>query len=306
MMTQPSHSVDRRDFLRRAATCTGGAALLSTFPRTSLAESFTLPQAGKRIYTSVKWGMIEHPGSVLEKFQLCKGLGYTGMELISPVDGFTIEEINAASEATGMPVHGVVDMKHWDVRLSSPDEAVRDQAVDHVRQAIEDCHAMGGFSVLLVPGKVNGEGETHEDVWARSIVGIRQVLDTASKLGVRVLIENVWNGFCETPEQLRDYLDEIDSPWVGAYFDIGNVRKFSPSEEWIKVLGSRIVKLDVKDWGTQNGFCKIGDGDVNWQAVRQALGDIQFAGWCTAEVQGGGIDELRDIHSRMTKVLDLA
>jgi hexulose-6-phosphate isomerase len=280
--------------------------VLPTLTTTNVAANTSTPlTAGERIYTSVKWGMIEHPGSVLEKFQLCKNLGYTGMELISPVDGFTIEEIDAASASTGMPVHGVVDMKHWDVRLSSPDEAVRAQAVDHVRRAIVDCHAMNGFSVLLVPGKVNSNGESHDDVWARSIVGIREVLDTASKLGVRVLIENVWNGFCETPEQLRDYLDEIDSPWVGAYFDIGNVRKFGPSEEWIKVLGSRIVKLDVKDWGVQNGFCKIGDGDVNWPAVRQALDEIQFTGWCTAEVTGGGADELRDIHERMVKVLDL-
>jgi hexulose-6-phosphate isomerase len=204
-----------------------------------------------------------------------------------------------------MPVHGVVDMKHWDIRLSSPDAAVRTQAVEHVRQAIVDCHAMNGFSVLLVPGKVDVDSESHDDVWTRSILGIRQVLDTASKLGVRILIENVWNGFCEKPEQLRDYLDEIDSPWVGAYFDIGNVRKFGPSEEWIKVLGSRIVKLDVKDWRATDGFCRIGDGDVNWPAVRQSLDDIQFTGWCTAEVAGGGEDELRDILRRMIKVLDL-
>ena len=48
----------------------------------------------------------------------------------------------------------------------------------------------------------------------------RKVLPLASKLGVWILIENVWNGFCESPEQYRDYIDEIGSPWVGAYFDI--------------------------------------------------------------------------------------
>jgi len=127
----------------------------------------------------------------------------------------------------------------------------------------------------------------------------------ASKLGVRVLIENVWNGFCESPEQSRDYLDEIDSPWVGAYFDIGNCRKFGPSEDWIRTLGSRIVKLDCKDWGDTEGFCKIGDGDVDWPAVRQALSDIGFSGWCTAEVAGGGREVLTDIAQRMDRVLRL-
>ncbi len=300
-----THS-DRRKFLQTSLTCAAGAALLPTLGQTVLAaKPSTSDPAKERFFTAVKWGMIEHPGTVVEKFQLCKDIGYSGMELISPLDGFSVDEVNAARQSTGMPVHGLVDMKHWDIRLSSPDDATREQGVKYLRQAIEDSHAMGGFTVLLVPGKVDGDQETHDDVWKRSIVGIHQVLDTASRLGVQVLIENVWNGFCETPEKYRDYIDEIDSPWVSAYFDIGNVRKFGKSEDWIRALGKRIVKLDVKDWSAKDGFCKIGDGDVNWPQVRQALEEIQFSGWCTAEVQGGGADELRDIHKRMTAVLGL-
>jgi hexulose-6-phosphate isomerase len=194
-------------------------------------------------------------------------------------------------------------MRHWDVRLSSPDPKVRDQGVAILEQALRDAKAFGGFSVLLVPGSVTGPDETHDQVWQRSIVEIRKVLPLASKLGVRVLVENVWNGFCESAEQMRDYLDEIGSPWVGAYCDIGNCRKFGPSEGWIRTLGRRIVKLDCKDWGDTEGFCKIGEGDVDWPAVRQALAEIGFSGWCTAEVAGGGRDELADVAARMNRVL---
>ena len=133
--------------------------------------------------------------------------------------------------------------------------------------AIKDTNAFGGSSVLLVPGRVSGKDETHDHVWDRSIAEIRKVLPLASRLGVHVLIENVWNGFCEQPEQLRDYIDAINSPWVGVYFDIGNHQKFAASEKWVRVLVNRIVKLDVKDWGKKAGFCKLGDGDVDWSAV---------------------------------------
>jgi hexulose-6-phosphate isomerase len=255
-----------------------------------------------RLYKSVKWGMIQSPGSVIDKFRLCKELGFDGMELVSPTE-MTASEVRQESEATGMPVHGVVDMKHWNDRLSSPDPAMRERGRGYLEQALRDAKALGGDSVLLVPGVVRGPHENHDHVWERSIVEIRKTLPVASFLGVRILIENVWNGFCETPEQLRDYLDEIDSPWVGSYFDIGNARKFSPSEEWIRVLGPRIVKLDVKDWGVKNGFCKIGDGDVNWPAVRAALGGIGFTGWTTAEVAGGDRDRLADIAQRMNDSL---
>lgn len=291
-----SLSISRRRF---GATLAGGASVVAAGPRSLAAETNTLSTGS--LLTAVKWGMIDMEGSVADKFRLCKELGYDGMELISP-NNPPIETLRAAKTATGMPVHGVVNDRHWQVRLSAPDQPTRDEGRAILEQAIRDAAAMGGHSVLLVPGVVNDEA-THEQVWSRSIAEIRQALPLAASLGVRVLIENVWNGFCETPEQLRDYLDEIDSPWVGSYYDIGNAQKFSPSENWIRVLGSRIVKIDVKDWGVTAGFCKIGEGDVNWPAVRDALAEFGFSGWCTAEVDGGGRERLADIHRRMTIAL---
>ena len=155
--------------------------------------------------------------------------------------------------------------------------------------------------MLLVPGRVTGPDETHDDVWQRSIVEIRKVLPVASKLGIHILIENVGNGFCETPDQFRDYVDEIDSPWVGIYFDIGNARKFGPSEEWIRTLGSHIVKVDVKD-RNERGSCRLGEGDVNWPEVRRALADINFTGWATRE---GKDHSLADTAQLMDELLDL-
>lgn len=289
--------VSRRRFAATLATGAGAVCV----SRLGAAPALSAGDGGRRFLKAVKWGMIQSPGSPREKFRLCNDLGFDGMELVSPTD-IPAEECRAASEATGMPVHGLVNMKHWEVRLSSPDESVRDRGRAILEQAVRDAQAQGGHSVLLVPGVVNDEA-THDDVWSRSITQIRRAVPLAAALGVRVLIENVWNGFCETPEQFRDYLDEINSPWVGAYYDIGNSQKFSPSENWVRVLGARIVKLDVKDWGAEAGFCKIGDGDVNWPAVREALDEVGFAGWCTAEVAGGGRERLADVARRMDRVL---
>lgn len=301
MQIEPG-GIERRQFLATTA-CAVAAGFLA--PSLAIgAEDTSVPANRGRIFKSVKWGMIGGDGSVLEKFELCKRLGYDGMELEAP-SRHNLDEVLAASAVTGMPVHGTVGQKHWSVRLSSPDASVREEAREDLLTGLADTKNYGGDTILLVPGKVGGADETHDDVWNRSIEQIRLVLPTAAKLGVRVLIENVWNGFCETPERLRDYLDEIDSPWVGAYFDIGNVRKFGPSEDWIRVLGERIVKLDVKDWGQSNGFCKIGDGDVNWPAVREALAEIGFTGWCTAEVGGGGRERLAEIATNINRVLEL-
>ena len=293
----------RRRFIATVANTSAAVVAASVFSsEESKAQDVEAAPQDRAVLRSVKWGMIQTGGSVLDKFQLCKELGYDGMELISPTE-ISAKEIRAASESTGMPVHGLVDMKHWKVRLSSPDAQIRASGQRILDQAIADAKAFGGDSVLLVPGKVGGEDETHDHVWNRSIAEIRKSIPLAARLGVRILIENVWNGFCEMPDQLKDYVDEIDSPWVGVYFDIGNAQKFAPSEQWIKTLGARIVKLDIKDWGKENGFCKIGDGDVDWKAVNEALVETGFSGWSTAEVQGGDRERLEDIAKRMEGVL---
>ena len=294
----------RRRFIATVAATSAAVAAASVFSREeSRAQEVEAARQDRAVLRSVKWGMIQTGGSVMDKFRLCKELGYDGMELISPTE-ISAKEIRAASEATGMPVHGLVDMKHWEVRLSSPDSQTRASGQQILDQAIGDAKAFGGDSVLLVPGQVGGEDETHDHVWNRSIAEIRKSIPLAARLGVRILIENVWNRFCETPDQLKDYVDEIGSPWVGVYFDIGNARKFAPSEQWIKTLGARIVKLDIKDWSKENGFCKIGDGDVDWEAVNEALVETGFSGWSTAEVQGGDRGRLEDIAKRIERVLE--
>ena len=171
-----------------------------------------------------------------------------------------------------------------------------------LEQAVRDTHALGGSSVLLVPGVV-GKDATHQQCWERSTAEVKQVLPLCARLGVHVLMENVWNGFCMKAEQMAEYIDGFNSPWVGAYYDIGNHVKFGKSEHWVRTLGKRIVKLDVKDWGSKNGFCKIGDGDCDWPEVRKALEEIGFTGWSTAEVGGGGRERLAEIGSRMDRFL---
>ncbi len=264
------------------------------------------------INLSLKVGMVAGDASISDKFRLIRDLGYDAIELNSP-SNLARPEVLKARDETGLRIHGVVDSVHWNQRLSSPDPDTRANGLRALLGAIRDSHAFGGSSVLLVPGRVAGENETQDHVWHRSIEEINKALPLAADLGVHILIENVWNGFCythdgapdQTADQLAAYIDAIDSPWVGSYFDIGNHRKYGDPAQWIRTLGSRIVKLDVKDWSFTKGWTKIGEGDVNWPDVRQALRDINFTGWATAEVGGGDKSRLQEVLNNMRKVFDL-
>ena len=290
----PISSTSRRTFLASAAAAAAAPALFAAPPS---AEQ----RPGRPIYKSIKFNRLKGDNlSVLERFQIYKEVGFDGVEILSP-GGVDAKEAFAASQQTGLPIEGIVDSIHWNTRLSDPDPAVRAKGLEGLKTALRDAHFVRADSVLLVPGKVTGDNETHQQVWDRSIEQIHKAIPLASKLGVRILIENVWNGFAYDPNQLADYIDEIASPWVGMHFDIGNHRKYGKPEEWIRILGDRIVKLDAKGWGKEKGFCRIGEGDVNWPAVREALDDIGYTGWCAAEVKGGGRERMQDIVRRMNK-----
>ena len=200
----------------------------------------------------------------------------------------------------------MVDSIHWGVTLSDPSAEVREKGLQGLLTAIRESDSVGGTSVLLVPAVVNAK-VSEQQAWDRSIEQIRKALPLAARLGVHILIENVWNRFLydhdgpsnQTASKLVKYIDDIDSPWVGSYFDIGNHQKYGKPAEWIRALGHRIVKLDVKDWGVKAGFSKIGAGDVDWPDVRKALQEIRFTGWATAEVGGGNRARCKEILDNM-------
>lgn len=258
------------------------------------------------IKKAVKYGMIKHKGSIQEKFEILKKVGIQGVDMDSP-GGANIKEAVEAAAATGIVMHGVVDSTHWAKRFSDAKPEVRAQAVADLTTALKDAKGYGATTVLVVPGKVtNKETENFEQAWERSQAEIAKCIPLSKELGVKIAIENVWNDFLMKPEQMLKFVDEFKSEQVGVYFDIGNHVKYGPPSDWIRLLGKRILKLDVKGYHRQKGWVAIFEGDEDWPEVRKALAEIGYAGWATAEVGGGGEDVLRDISQRMDKAFALA
>jgi L-ribulose-5-phosphate 3-epimerase len=129
---------------------------------------------------------------------------------------------------------------------------------------------------------------------------VKKLIPIAEETKVLIALENVWNNFCVRPELFKWLVASFQSPWVKAYFDIGNHVKYSvvvqgdevktayPPELWIRTYGPLLAKVHMKDYkiaadGKSGKFCPIGDGSVNWPAVRQALEDVGYDGWLTDE-----------------------
>lgn len=262
--------------------------------------------AKPKLKKAVKFEMIKVRGATTrDKFELAKQLGFLGVEIDSPAK-LNRHAVVHAQEATGVRIHGVIDSIHWNYPLSSPDAGVRAEGLDALVGALEDAKFFGADTVLLVPGVVNKDA-TFEQCWQRSQAEVRKVLPLAENLGVKVAIEVVWNNFITKPDQLVKYVDEFHSPYVGAYFDCSNMIKYGvPPADWIRALGKRMLKFDFKGYSMSKQWVPIGEGDEDWPRILKALAEIGYDGWATAEVDGGGEKELRDVADRMNKCLGLS
>jgi hexulose-6-phosphate isomerase len=168
----------------------------------------------------------------------------------------------------------------------------------------------GGTTVLLVAGVVN-EKISYADAYKRTQAEIKKLLPHAEKTGIKIAIENVWNNFLISPIEAARYVDEINHPLLGWYFDIGNILRYGWPEHWIETLDKRIMKLDVKEYsrkkqndeGLWKGFdVELMEGDNNWPVIIESLEKIGYNGWASAEVPGGDRERLKVIIDRMNKI----
>jgi len=300
------HISSRRNFLGTAVATTALAAA----PSRLFAGNESVSLKG-RVYKTLKIGMIRVKGSLSDKFKVAKEAGFEGVELNAP--GFDIAEAKQAVKDSGLPIDGTVNSGHWGVRHTDPSAEVRAKALKALEDGLRQTREVGGHTCLLVVG--HGKDGPENEIWERSIENISKAVPLAAELGVSIAIENVWNQFCynhsgtsdQTADKMKRYVDEFRSPWVAMQYDLGNHWKYGETGDWVRALGRRVVKLDIKGFSRgQDKFTKIGEGDVNWADIRRALKEINFHGWCAAEVGGGDLERLKEVSANMDKALGLA
>lgn len=315
-----SLSLDRRHFLAVGA---GSVAAAASGTRTmqaaeANASRVVTPPQGKRILLSCKLGMLpkEIEGkklSVVDRLRLAGEAGFDGVDF-DQAGEFTPEQARDAVRESGVFIHNAINHAHWEKRLTSAKQEDRDQGRANIEHCLRVSHAAGGGGVLIVLGQ--GDDGPAEIIEERCRQEIKKLIPRAASLGQMILVENVGNKMMyehdKPPEQSAEpfakFVDSFNSPWVGMYYDIGNHWKYGQPGEWIRTLGRRCVKLDVKGFSrAKNKGVELTsqDDDIPWNEVRRALDDVGFAGWATAEVGGGGLKRLIVVRQQMQKAFGL-
>ena len=284
--------IGRRVFLKYATAVTAGAGLLS--------ESALGAKKKRKWYKTLKIGMLPRSLSDAEKFRLARRCGFEGIDGVPMNDFDTARRQAKLAKEAGVPIHGLV--YGWWPPFPGPDMAVVKKSIAGMENALRCANAIGAGTVLLVPTRLT-ETFSYADAYKRSQQYVRELIPVAKEMGVVIAVENVWNKFLLSPLEFARYLDELDSPWVRAYFDVGNVIIYGYAQHWIRTLGKRIIKIDLKDFKRKGyEWTNLLDGDVNWPEVVRALDEIGFEGYMTAELRGGDEAYLTDMAKRIDQI----
>lgn len=258
----------------------------------------------RNLTKSLKYGMIGSKDAsgkelnVKERLQVAKDAGFASVEPGTIFSANELKEFEAASSALDFPIDAIVCSTHWGKPLTDPDPAVYEETIKGMRVSMENAKALGGDMVLLVPAVVN-PNVRYADAWTRAVERTKMLAEDAEKHGIVIGIENVWNKFLLSPLEAAAFIDEIDSKYVKFWLDVGNMVQFGYPEDWVRTLGDRTARVDVKDFVRKtNSFVELTKGDIDWKAVMTAFDEIGYQGIVAAEVGGGDLKYLTDAVSK--------
>jgi L-ribulose-5-phosphate 3-epimerase len=280
----------RRDFLAASAAAIG----------VGLGAPARLPVA-KALYI----GMLPKTLSYADRFKLARDTGFEQIECATITDPKEAEEIKRATETAGLRIHSVMNQAHWRYPLSSSDPAEVAKSIEGMEASLHNASFWGADTVLLVPAVVT-PSTSYQEAWTRSREQIRKLIPLAQQLKVIIAIENVWNKFLLSPIEFAGYIDGFHSPWVRAYFDVGNILLCGYPQDWIRTLGKRIVKLHLKDFRIVKStfeWVSLREGNIDWPEVHRALAETGYSGVATCELPAGDEAYLREVSRRVDLIL---
>jgi L-ribulose-5-phosphate 3-epimerase len=303
----------RREFVKTgvAAACVSGiggggwAGRAALNGLTSSRATAFEPSAALPLKKGLVFDMLPSSLSYTDRFKLARDVGFEVVQAPTTPDQHQAEEIKKAADAANIRIDSVMNMDHWKYPLSSSDAAVVAKSVEGMKTSLHNAKLWSSDAVLLVPAVVNAE-TSYREAWTRSQNEIRKLLPMAAELKVVIAIEEVWNKFLLSPLEMDTYIGEFRSPWIKAWFDVGNVVLYGYPQDWIRTLGKSIYKVHLKDFKRKEGgyaWVNLGDGDVDWAAVRRAFAEIGYSGSVIAELDRGDQAYLGDVSKRIDRLL---
>jgi L-ribulose-5-phosphate 3-epimerase len=244
---------------------------------------------------------------IRDGLQLCKEIGYAGLEILLTESGeLTMESgpadyaaLRKMSETSGVELTSICGAGSF----TDDDPAVVARSMAQARKMLEAAEALEIDTILVTGGQVNPK-VPYDVAYDRLSAALKALAPDAERHRVQIGLENIWNRLLLSPLEFRDFLDAVASPYIGCYFDTGNVMLFGFPEQWIRILGKRIKKIHFKDFKMdhstrQYAWPQLMQGAVDWPAVMREIRAIGYDDYVITEVCGD-----RAVYEETCRVMD--
>ncbi len=232
--------------------------------------------------------------SFAEMLKKCPELGYEAVELvISDAGELTLDTdpsllagMAAEAQAAGVELASVA-LSAGRVNIMSNDADVRSASMVSIERGLHVTQALGVDAMLITPGTL-GPDCHYDEAYFNALTSLRALAPAVEEIGVNLALEYVWNWFLVSPLEYRRFLDDVDCPLIGFYFDSGNMVIQGYPEQWVNILGRHIKKVHIKDFRrSDHSWPPLTEGDVDFPAVMNELRNIGYDDALLSEVDAG-------------------
>ena len=176
-------------------------------------------------------------------------------------------------------------------RPANEQEAVRKQ----VRQGIDTAQFLGVPVVRLFAGSVK-TGQTREEVWKRTVEGLRQSAEYGEKVGVVVALQNHnHNNVAASGDDVVRLLEAVNHPWCKHILDTGQYLG-SPGASGAQPEDSRqydvyksIARTAALAVFVRAKLYRLKDGKEEWldyERIFKILGEVKYNGFVCLVYEG--------------------
>jgi protein FrlC len=201
-----------------------------------------------------------------------------------------LRELRQLATDEGLEVSSFLPAFHrYPYTLSSPNDTVREDSVQYMKECMDNAVLLGSPVLLVVPEKTL-YGQTVEDAWDRLADSIGQICDYARQYAIHLGIEPVnhyVSDMINTAADAMRMIDQLGFDNLGIVLDTQHISlsRDEDSRQAVERCGDRLLQAHVSDNdGVHQQNLVPGEGVFDFADFVQVLRDHGYDGYLSSEL----------------------
>jgi sugar phosphate isomerase/epimerase len=232
-------------------------------------------------------------------------LGYTGIEILADVPhawpaGLLPERKESIRRAldkhklqvanvNAFMMNAVADPRqpYWYPGWTDPEANYRAIRREHTKRALKLAAELGAPNLTTEPGGKLAEGVSWKEAAQIFYDELMPCVEVAEQVQVKLLIEPEPELLIEKFGEYLEFIERIDSPWVGLNFDIGHAYCVGEDpQDWVARMAPHTVHYHLEDIADTRVHRHLipGRGAIDFEATVKAIQATGYDGWLTVEL----------------------